>query len=247
MGYTVKQLANLAGVSTRTLHYYDEIGLLKPDSYSENGYRDYGEQAILQLQQILFFKELDFRLEEIRDIMQHPVFNLRLALEVHKVTLQQKASRLQRLIQTVDATIQHLEGDIEMSEEQLFEGFNEEKQKEYEQEIRQRYGKKAFEGVISWNSYTPEQKSKILAEGKTIYLDLARMVNKDVESDEVQAIIARWHQHMRYFYEPSIERMLSLAEMYNEDERFATNFRKIHPALPAFLRKAIGAYCRNLV
>jgi DNA-binding transcriptional MerR regulator len=246
MVYTVKQLSDLAGVSVRTLHFYDQIGLLRPAAHGDNGYRYYNEKAAFRLQQIMFFKELDFSLDEIKAIIDRPQFDLLQALHAHRAALQERARRLERLLHTVDKTIMHLEGELEMSEKQLFEGFSDEKQKEYEQEIRRRYGEKALEGVIDWNSYSPEQKTRIKAEGAAIYRDLASAMPKGPASPEVQAILARWHQHLRYFYEPSVERLQGLGHMYNEDAEFSATFRKIHPDLPAFLEKAITVYCERL-
>jgi DNA-binding transcriptional MerR regulator len=94
MVYSVKQLARLAGVSVRTLHYYDHIGLLKPSSYGENGYRYYDESSVILLQQILFFRELGFALDEIRTIVGQPGFNVRRALEEHRVLLSKRADRI---------------------------------------------------------------------------------------------------------------------------------------------------------
>ena len=124
MAYTIKQLADLAGVSIRTLHYYDEIGLLKPTSYGENGYRYYDEQAVLRLQQILFFRELDFSLDDVKDILDQPEFDVLHALREHRQALEQKVTRLNRLINTVDNTISHLKGELEMSQKSFFEGFD---------------------------------------------------------------------------------------------------------------------------
>ena len=125
MVHTVKQLADLAGVSIRTLHYYDEIGILKPSSYGENGDRYYDEQAVLRLQQILFFRELDFSLDDVKDILDQPEFDVLHALREHRQALEQKVTRLNRLINTVDNTISHLKGELEMSQKSFFEGFDE--------------------------------------------------------------------------------------------------------------------------
>jgi DNA-binding transcriptional MerR regulator len=246
MVYTVKQLADLASVSPRTLHYYDEIGLLKPTTYGDNGYRYYDEEAVLRLQQILFFKELGFSLEDILEIVGDPEFDVLHALQIHRIALQQQVTRLNSLIHTVDQTIRHLRGEQQMKEPEFFEGFSDEKQKQYEQEIRERYGEKAFEGVTDWNSYSAAQKATIQAEGKAIYRDLVANIGKSPDSPEVQAIIARWHQHLRYFYEPSVERLLGLAELYNEHPDFLANFKKMHPDLAEFMRKAIKHYCSQL-
>jgi MerR family transcriptional regulator, thiopeptide resistance regulator len=100
--YTVKQLSELAGVSVRTLHYYDEIGLLKPSSVGENGYRYYEDASLFRLQQILFFREMDLGLLQIKDILDHPDFDLVATLQAHRHTLQEKIERLQTLISTVE-------------------------------------------------------------------------------------------------------------------------------------------------
>ncbi len=246
MMYSVKRLCDLAGVSVRTLHYYDEIGLLKPASHGENGYRYYDENAMLRLQQILFFKELGLRLDEIKQIVDSPDFDVVTALQTHKVALQQRLVRLNDLIHTVDQTISYLKGQADMDQSELFEGFSEEKQKAYEQEIRDRYGDKAFEGVTDWNSYTAAQKKQIVAESKAIYRDLVANMPRGHDSAEVQAIIRRWHEHLRYFYEPSVERLLGLADLYNDHPDFVKNFTKLHPDLPEFMRKAIQRYCETL-
>ena len=243
--YTVKQLSDLAGISPRTLHYYDEIGLLRPATHGDNGYRYYGEDSLPRLQQILFFKELDFSLDEIRTVMAQPGFDVAHALQVHRQALLERVERLNRLIQTIDKTTLHLKGQKTMKKKEYFEGFSEEKQKEYEKEIRQKYGEKAFEGVTDWNSYTPEQKKRIVNESGAIYDDIVAVMDKGYASPEVQQIIARWHQHLRYFYEPSTERLLGLGQMYTEHPEFVAKFRAIHPDLPEFLNQAIQFYCKE--
>jgi DNA-binding transcriptional MerR regulator len=252
--YTVKQLSDLAGISPRTLHYYDEIGLLKPATHGDNGYRYYGEDCLPRLQQILFFKELDFSLDEIRIVLAQPGFDVVHALQVHRIALLERVERLNRLIQTIDKTTLYLtlvsapEGvkdKFTMKNKEYFEGFSEEKQKQYEEEIRQKYGEKAFEGVTDWNSYTPEQKKRIIAESGAIYDDMAANMGKGYASPEVQQIIARWRQHLRYFYEPSTERLLGLGQMYTEHPEFVAKFRAIHPDLPEFLNQAIQYYCKD--
>ena len=120
MRYTVKQLANTAGVSTRTLHFYDQIGLLKPEAYGENSYRYYGETALLRLQQILFFKELDFSLADIKTTIDRPGFDMLQALRAHRETLQERLGRLSRLIETVDKTILHIRGELKMEKYEFY-------------------------------------------------------------------------------------------------------------------------------
>lgn len=247
MSYTVKQLADLAGVSVRTLHYYDEIGLLKPSWVGENDYRYYEETAVLRLQQILFFRELDLSLQEIREILDRPDFDLVMMLGAHRAGLEARIQRLQGLIKTIDGTIHHLSGDVKMSEKRLFAGFSAEEEKRYEQEARQIWGDEEVGASYKrWNSYTPHQKEQIKAEGGAIYSELAAMTGQDPADPVVQQLIARWYRHLGHFYEPTVERLRGLGQLYVDHPDFARNFRELHPDLPEFMREAITIYCQTL-
>ena len=250
--YAVKELADLAGVSVRTLHYYDEIGLLKPSSVSENGYRSYDDQAVLRLQQILFYREIGLGLLQIKDILDSPDFDLVLALQSHRDELAGRIQRLQTLMNTVNSTIMDLVGEVKMSKKQLFAGFSEEKQKQYEQEIANdpRYDQdKVRESQRNWKSYSAEKKEQIKAEGNAIYSALVALIDEGAapSSPQVQAIMVRWHQHLRYFYEPTPEILRGLGQMYNQHPDFVANFQQMHPDLPAFLEQAVTHYCDALV
>jgi DNA-binding transcriptional MerR regulator len=246
--YTVKQLSDLAGVSVRTLHYYDEIGLLKPSSVGENSYRYYEEGALLRLQQILFFREMDLGLLQIKEILDSPNFDLVEALHTHRHALQAKIDRMQSLINTVDSTIMHLVGEVTMSKKKkMFQGFTAEKEKEYEEEAKRRYGEETVaQTTRRWNSYTEEQKTQIKEEGGAIYLDLVDAMPTGHDSDQTQAILVRWHEHLRHFYEPSIEVLGGLGKTYNDDPDFNAFFTAIHSDLPEFLSKAIAVYVDKL-
>ncbi len=245
--FTVKQMAKMAGVSARTLHYYDEIGLLRPRRNPDNGYRLYGRTAVLRLQQILFLRELGLSLEEIQALLDRPDYNLLQALQGHRQALLARQERLERLIGTVERTISYLKGSIEMESKQLFEGFSEEKQKEYEEEARQRWGDTdAYrESQRRWKSYTDDDKRKIGEEGEAAYRAILAAMPYGPASPQAQEGIARWHQHLRYFYEPTQEILLGLAEMYNDHPDFAATFQRIHPELAAFMRDAIRVYCEG--
>ena len=246
MTYTVKQLSDLAGVSVRTLHYYDQIDLLTPDR-GANGYRYYADTAVLKLQQILFYRELGFSLEDIRALLDAPDFDLLAALQTHHAALQARVQRLNALIATVETTILHLTGEVHMSQKQLFNGFSEEDERRYAQEARERWDAGEVDASYKrWNSYSAEQKDRIKAEGAAIYTDLAAVMAQGAASPAVQAIVARWHQHLRYFYEPSIERLEGLGQLYVESPDFARNIGQVHPDLPAFMREAITLYCARL-
>jgi DNA-binding transcriptional MerR regulator len=244
MRYTVKQLAKLAGVTTRTLHYYDEINLLRPASYGDNGYRYYDEEAVLRLQQIMFFRELDFSLEEIKIIIDNPDFDLLQSLEVHRKGLQSRAKRLNRLIETVDNTIRHLRGEIHMSNQDFYKGFDEEKQARYAVEAEKRWGETAATSQKRWGAYSPTQKNEILGAMHDISKNISENMEKGPTSPEVQHWVDRWFKHInQYFYDCSLEIFESLGHMYVEDAEFQATYEKIRPGMAAFMEEAMTHYC----
>jgi MerR family transcriptional regulator, thiopeptide resistance regulator len=244
--FTVKQLSKLAGVTPRTLHHYDDIGLLKPSRVGDNGYRYYGEEAVLRLQQILFYRELGMPLEDIRKIVGRRDFDVLKALESHKESLSREIGRMDRLLQTVDKTINHLKGIETMSEKGLFEGFSEEEQEKYAQEAEQMYDPEIVrESNRKWKSYSAARKEQVMAEGKAIYADMVAAMSKGAGSKEVQAIIERWRNHMDYFWMPKLDQLLGLVNGYNDDPRFKANFDKMHPKLAEFMRDAVKVYVQN--
>ncbi len=245
--YTVKQLSDMAGVSIRTLHYYDEIGLLRPDAYGEeNGYRYYGEEALLRLQQILFFRELDFSLAEIRSILERPDFDRLRALEVHRKVLLERAARLERLVRTVDKTIQHLKGEVTMSKKEYYEGFSEEKQKEYEQYVRQKWGDNAYESSAKrWENLSDAEKKEYGARGDALNRALAASMDKDPGDPAVQALIGKYREHLSFFYDVTLDIYEGLGHGYNQHPDFIAFYDQYAPGLAAFLEKAIVEYVRR--
>ena len=134
-----------------------------------------------------------------------------------------------------------------MSANDMFAGFDEETQKRYEEEARERYGAEDVDASIQrWNSYSDGKKSAIMEEAGEIYQDILRHMDKGPASQEVQAAVVRWHNHLRYFYEPTPEVLRGLGQAYEEDPAFAAFYQKIHPDMPAFIHKAIDHYCQNL-
>lgn len=244
--YTVKKLATLAGVTVRTLHHYDQIGLLKPTSVGANGYRYYGEEALYRLQQILFYRELDVPLDEIRRILNGRHFDILRALESHRSALQAEALRLSGLIQTIDCTTQRLKGNRTMTDRQLFRGFNDEEQERMAAEAEQRWDAETVRASNArWKQYPPDKKQRILDEGRAIYNDLIALIAEDPSSPRVQAVVRRWHDHMQFFWSPDDEQLLGLVDLYNNDPRFHENFEAMQPGLSAFMRKAVQVYVED--
>jgi DNA-binding transcriptional MerR regulator len=244
--FTVKQLSKLAGVTPRTLHHYDEIGLLKPSRVGDNGYRYYGEESVLQLQQILFYRELGIPLEDIKKIMGRRDFDVLGALRSHKEALQKQVTRLNRLINTVDNTINHLKGNTMMSDKAYFEGFSEEEQQKYAAEAEELYGAESVrDSNRKWKAYSSAKKEAIMAEGQAVYTDMIAAMPKGAASSDVQAIVERWRKHLAYFWTPKPDQLLALANGYNDDPRFKANFDKMHPQLAEFMREAVRVYVAN--
>lgn len=244
--YTVKQLSALAGVTPRTLHYYDRIGLLKPTRIAPNGYRYYGDESLLRLQQILFYRELDLPLDEIKQIMGRHDFDVLGALQSHREALKKQVARLNRLLQTVDNTIHHLKGANIMSPKGLFEGFSEEEQGRYATEAEQLYDPETVrESNRKWKGYPAEKKQAILQEGSQIYLDMIAAMPQGADSPEAQAIVERWRKHMDYFWTPDLDQLIALANGYVDDPRFKAKFDQMHPELAGFMRAAVKVYVEN--
>ena len=231
-------------MTTRTLRYYDEIGLLKPAGTGSNGYRYYDRENLLRLQQILFFRELDVPLDDILLIMSQPDFNLPGALENHRTALRNRASRLKKLIDTVDRTIATIKGEEKMKEKELFEGFDETK---YEEEVRQRWGHtpQYAESQKKWASYSKEQEQLIKEEGGRLAI---RMVTTDPnakpDDPDVQNAIGEYHAYInKYFYTCDVGFIRNLSDMWVQDKRFAINYERIREGGAAFVREAVHIFC----
>jgi DNA-binding transcriptional MerR regulator len=243
MAYTVKQLAQFAGISIRTLHHYDEIGLLTPPVIGANGYRYYDEASALRLQSILFYRELDFPLESIKAVLDRPDFDALKALREQRVALEAKLGRLHRLIATIDQTIDHLEGEKPMSTKQLFAGLTPEEEQRLTDEAAQRWGEKEVRASQKkYQAYTVEQKARIGAEGEAVYRDLLAAMPQGPAAPAVQACIERWRRHIQYFWTPNDEQCLSLATTYRDDPAFRKTYDAIHPELAAFMTEAVRVY-----
>jgi DNA-binding transcriptional MerR regulator len=244
MVYTVKEIAELAGVTTRTLRYYDEIGLLLPAETGENGYRYYDQESLMKLQQIMFFRELEIPLNDIQLIMNQPDFNLSGALDEHRTSLEKKAKRLNKLIATIDHTLATIRGERMMTAKEYFEGFDETR---YEGETRQRWGNtpQYAESQLKWASYSIEQKQEIKAEGGRLTV---RMVSEDPgaspDDADVQAAVGEYYAYLnKYFYTCELSFLRGLADMWVDDPRFAINYEGIRKGGAAFVRDAVHIYC----
>jgi MerR family transcriptional regulator, thiopeptide resistance regulator len=246
MAHTVGSVAELAGVSIRTLHHYDEIGLLKPAQMTASGYRLYTDADLERLQQVLFFRELGFSLHEIKEIISSPGFDRRQALQEHRQLLQERQDRLGRLILSIDQTLDAMERGIAMDEKAMFDGFD---PSQYEEEARQRWGHtEAYkESARRTKQYTKADWDAIKQESAAINQGLAGLMDRSPSDPEVQEWIRRHHQQINdRFYTCSTEVYRGLGDMYVADERFAANYEQVKPGLAQFMHAAMQAYCDKL-
>lgn len=241
MAYSVKQLAKLAHISVRTLHYYDEVGLLRPAEVKSNGYRVYEEKELLRLQQILFFKELELPLEEIKRILDASGFNIVSALNDHKKLIEIKRKRLDGLLITINKTIKKMTHDKKIKDEELFGDLDKEKLEEYQKEAKERWGNTEVwkQSQERYGKMSKEDLAKIQKENGEILQGIADNMDKGVKSPVVQTLIAKHYNALRHWYEPNLEMYRGLADMYVADERFAAFYKKIHSDLPEFMRDAM--------
>jgi len=245
MNYTVNKLAKLAGVSVRTLHHYDRMGLLKPEHVRSNGYRQYGEKELLKLQQILFFRELDFSLAEIGRILSAENFDMRMALRDQRKMIELKKKRLTGLIQTIDRTINKLNNQTTMEDQELYGAFSKEEGDKYAAEAKERWGnteayKQSQQRV---KKMTKADWDRISKESEAIIQGILANMEMGAESVEVQGYIAQHYNSLRNFYEPNLEMYRGLGQMYLDDVRFAAYYEKYQPGLAVFMRDAIVVYC----
>jgi DNA-binding transcriptional MerR regulator len=251
MEYTVQKLASLAGVSTRTLRYYDEIGLLKPARVNSSGYRIYGQAEVDRLQQILFYRELDIGLDKIKNIVTAPTFDETKALKEHRQQLIAKREQLDVLIANLEKTIASTEGRMEMSNQEKFKGFKkkmiEDNEKKYGKEARGLYGDEAVDQsnakLMNMSQEDYEKVTKLEAEVKEM---LAKAFATGDPAGELAQKAADLHKQWLCFYwkDYSKEAHAGLAQMYVADERFTAYYDKEQPGTAEFLRDSILIYTK---
>lgn len=249
MEYTVQRLAGLAGVSKRTLRYYDEIGILKPARINSSGYRIYGKNEVDRLQQIMFYRELGVSLDKIKEIITSPSFDGISALLEHRQKLLQKRAQLDTLIANVEKTIAQAEGRINMSDKEKFEGFKqkmiEENEKKYGKEIRKRYGNDAVDkSNEKLRNMTQEEYDEATELANQVRSTLAEAFKTGDPSCELAQKAADLHRKwLSYYWDGySKEAHAGLAQMYVDDERFTAYYDKDQPGTAAFFRDAILIY-----
>jgi DNA-binding transcriptional MerR regulator len=252
MHYSVKRLSELAGVSVRTLHLYDQLGLLKPSVRTEARYRLYGEPELLRLQQILFYRELDFPLKEIGQILDSPDFDRVQALESHKTALLMRQHRIATLLTTLDKTIDKLKTKAMLNHEELYEGLPKEKAEAYRQEAIAKWGADTVEHSENYlRKLTKNELNALKADLETITQTLFSLKHEDPASETVQAQIARHYAIIRTFWgtaglaDKPAEAYASLGQLYLKDERYTVIDGKPDPEFAQFLSHAMSHFAET--
>lgn len=246
MAYTVKKLSELSGVTIRTLHFYEEEGLLKPAYYGSNGYRYYEKKELLELQQILFFKELGFTIKQIKKVVGKEDFDQLSALHSHRKSLNEEWEKIGQLLKTIDKTIKHLQGKKNMSDQELFDGFNI-SLVERAQEDSPLF---AAEGLVFGSVRNPTKSVEdvkiqaIVDAVHPIFQELVLCLENELKPDSsrVQQIIQKHHALTDKMHRASQEVYKAMAKLYQEHPAFRKQLDPFHPKLAEFMSEAMEIF-----
>lgn len=243
MELKINEVAKLTGVTVRTLHYYDEIGLLKPSRTTDAGYRIYNDDALERLQQILFFRELEFPLGDIQKFMEDPCYDRKESLQKHRDLLIRKKNRLEGLITLVERT---LKGESDMSFAEFDTTELETYKQKYADEVKARWGNTdAYrEYADKTQAYSEEQWQSSSRRGEALLRAFGENRHLAPDSTEAQALVRRWQNHITESYYACTKEILAcLGQMYVNDARFTENIDQNGVGTAAFMAQAIAVYC----
>lgn len=244
MKLSVGQTTKLLGISARTLHYYDEIGLVKPSETTEAGYRYYDSEALSKLQQVMFYRELEFSLKEIADFFNNPQYDKLQALKSQRELLVLKHQHIDELISLIDDTIggkHYMKNKISTTAKDIIEA-----KKKYADEARERWGetKEYKESIEKGANYSEKEIEIIAAEADKIFSEFAENIGISPSDKEIQKLVLKWQQHIsKYYYECSNQILSCLGEMYVNDERFTKNIDRFGVGTAKLMSDAIKVYC----
>lgn len=252
MAYTVKKISALSGVTVRTLHFYEEIALLKPAYHGSNGYRYYEEKQLLELQQILFFKELGFSLKQIQKVVGRSDFDQLAALHSHRKSLSKEWEKIGVLLKTIDKTIKHLKGNKKMKDTEIFDGFcialvKKAKKGTSYFEAEEIVGKSVKSGTKDIDDVKKRGQAFYDNVNKTacaLFKALASCIEKGLApaSEEVQRLIKKHHAMMEQFNDATQKVYKAMAQLYAEHPEMRKQLDPFHPQLAEFMAKAMRVF-----
>jgi DNA-binding transcriptional MerR regulator len=244
MAYTVGHVARFAGVTVRTLHHYDEIGLLSPSERTSASYRRYDEADLERLQQILFYRELGFPLEEIAAILDDPQASPTAHLRRQHELLTVRIKRLQEIVTAIEFAMEARKMGIRLTPEERFEVFGDFNPDDYAEEAEERWGgTDAYrESQQRVQQYTKDDWLRHKAENEEWGRRFVAVMESGAPADSPEAMdLAEEHRQLisRWFYECSYEIHTGLADMYVNDPRFTAYYENIKPGMAQYLNEAI--------
>lgn len=243
MKLTVSELSALFGVSVRTLHYYDEIGLLAPYEISEAGYRFYNEESVETLGQILFYRELEFSLKDISEIFSNPQYDKTGALKNQRELLLLKRQHLDEIIGLLEQRI----GGNAMKDFNTTAADIENAKKKYADEVKEKWGKtpEYEQSQKKADKRSTGDEIRINEQANEIFKQFASKMDLPADSDEVQKLVEKWQAHITENYYDCTKQILScLGQMYVADERFKNNIDRFGDGTAQFMSEAIAFYCK---
>ena len=245
--WSIVEVARLAGVSSRTLRHYDDVGLVTPAHVGANGYRYYGRAELLRLQEVLVLRELGLPLDAIARVLATTT-DRTAVLREHQQTLLAERDRLTRLADAVGRAIQERKGGVPMDPAELFDGFDPGRQKEYEAELVQRYGPQVQDSIDeSWRRIgrmTAEQAAQVQADLAARDQEYADLLDAGVAPDDprVQAVTADHYRWVCQFWTPDADAFAGLGDLYVDHPDFRSRYDAVRPGLAEYVRDAMAAY-----
>ncbi len=250
MFYSINQLTKLSGVSSRTLRYYDQIGLLKPAFCGKNNCRFYEQKDLISLQQILFFRELDYPLKDIQSIIKNDDFDQIESLKSHHILLTEKTEKINSMLKTINKTISHIQDKIKMAPEEFFNEIklqNPQVQKEYDKYLIENGVLNQEEIDKGWNkirSWSEDDWKNFKGRGDTFYQQMSQMLNQkfSVNSEPVQELVHQQYMLIKPLWMFNKNSYRKLAESYLENTPFRKFCALYHPKLLEFIVESMEVY-----
>ncbi|AQL55606.1 MerR family transcriptional regulator [Abyssicoccus albus] len=243
MHLQIKEVSKIAGVSVRTLQYYDQIDLLSPEKSDDNGYRMYSKDDLDTLQQILFFKEIGFKLKEIKNFINNPTYNQYEALILQRRLLDAKRIEINRMISTIDKTLKHLKGEASLTHIEKFEGLKREFDA-YTKEAHTLWGKNIVDTYqTKLNALSNTEKISFSKKWDYIFEQLASYRYESPNSKEVQKLINDWFHFLNtHFTDYSLDAFKGLGQLYDSDTRYKKYIDQYGEGLTTLMIQAIDIY-----
>jgi len=247
--HTAKGLSEITGVSVRTLHYYDDIGLLKPAIRTEGRYRLYGVNELYRLRKILFLKDLDFPLKHIRDFLDDPNFDRVKALDLRRVALDNLQRSIDEKLNIIDTEISKIKNKKMITDDELFDGFPNGKSQEIREQAIEKYGWDKIETSEHYlKQLSKEELEALKNEQREIFNTLYEISDQDVKTEKVQLEVARHYKNVRRFWgtdgsrDAQWKQYICLGQLYLEDQRFCSINGEAKPGFASFLSEAMSYF-----